>query len=124
MADAFINDDRTNSSGKVEKHKTMLQNDGGDGHRWVDTGFAGTGFSLTDRKIGFIHGREVHSFNCNYYEIGTFDKSGHAYAVMYEVVGEGKQDLDSSKYEKKEPHHVIMDKNGTPVVEIVVPKKE
>jgi hypothetical protein len=124
VADAFINDDRTTSSGKVEENKTMLHNDGDDGHGWVDTGFAGTGFKLTDNKIGFIHGRDVHSFNSKYFAIGTFDKSGHAHAIMYEVVGHGKQDLDGSIYEILEPHHVIMDKNGAPVVEIVVPKED
>lgn len=124
VADAFINDDRTTSSGKVEENKTMLHNDGGPGHEWVDTGFAGTGFKLTDNKLGFIHGRDVHSFNSKYFAIGTFDKSGHAHAIMYEVVGHGKQDLDGSIYEILEPHHVIMDKNGAPVVEIVVPKED
>ena len=102
----------------------MLHNDGGPGHEWVNTGFAGTGFKLTDNKLGFIHGRDVHSFNSKYFAIGTFDKSGHAHAIMYEVVGHGKQDLDGSIYEILEPHHVIMDKKGAPVVEIVVPKED
>lgn len=121
--DAFINDDRTTSDGKIEK-RTGDPHDNTDLNRsWEETGFVGLGYELVNSKIGFAHGRAVHSFNCNYYQIGTFDKSGFAHAVMYEVVGHGKQDLDGSTYEIKEPHHVIIDGCGAPMVEIVVPNK-
>ena len=123
VADAFINDDRTTSDGKVEK-RTGDPHDNIDPDRsWEETGFIGMGYELVNSKIGFAHGRSIHSFNCNYYQIGTFDKSGFAHSVMYEVVGHGKQDLDGSTYEIKEPHHVIMNGDGAPMVEIVVPKK-